>query len=397
MTTERDATLDERVRQLAHFDIFDELQTDRRYELLRFAQESCPVAHTDATGGYYNVTRFEDVRTVCENPDIYSSAQPGVAPTTVRLPPLDADPPLHKDFRQILNKFFAPAYLTRYEDVMRQLLHDVIDRWIDRGECEFVSEFAIPFTAGSLARVVLDEGNEERVARAIAAATRSALEGTAEAFADMAILAAEFLADREAQGSERDDVVSALVTRTIDGRPLTEEERLGVVTVLFLGGLDTTRGAIANIGYHLAADPAIEARLRDPRWVQTDLDEFLRFQPTVSVMGRLVTQDTVLNGCPLKAGDKVAIHFNMANRDPERFDHPDQLVFDREANPHISFGLGIHRCLGLHFARMQMSMAFNELLTRITNLRLQPGAEVKRTAGVSFPAPEVLHIEFDRR
>ena len=397
MTTERDATLDERVERLAHFDIFDESQADRRYELLRFAEQACPVAHTDATGGYYNITRFEDIRTVCENPDIYSSAQPGVAPTTVRLPPLDSDPPLHKDFRQILNKFFAPAYLTRYEDVMRQLVHDVIDRWIDRGECEFVSEFAIPFTAGSLARVVLDEGNEERVARGIAAATRSALEGTAEAFADMAILAAEFLADREAQGSDRDDVVSALVTRTIDGRPLTEEERLGVVTVLFLGGLDTTRGAIANIGFHLASDPAIEARLRDPRWVQTDLDEFLRFQPTVSVMGRLVTRDTVLNGCPLRAGDKVAIHFNMANRDPERFDRPDELVFDREANPHISFGLGIHRCLGLHFARMQLSMAFNELLTRITNVRLKPGVEVKRTAGVSFPSPELLHIEFDRR
>jgi cytochrome P450 len=108
-----------------------------------------------------------------------------------------------------------------------------------------------------------------------------------------------------------------------------------------------------------------------------------------------VQHDTVLNGCPLKAGDKVAIHFNMANRDPEKFDHPDELLFDRESNPHIAFGVGIHRCLGLHFARAQISMAFNELLTRVTNLQIKAGSEFKRTAGVSFPAPEQMHLTFD--
>ena len=388
--------MDPRLEQLSHFDLFDESQAPQRYELLRLSQQSCPVAHTDADDGYYNVTRFDDIRTICENPDIYSSTQPGVRHVPVRLPPLDEDPPLHKDYRQILNRYFAPAYLRRYEDDMRDLLREIIDRWIDRGECEFVSEFAIPFTAGSLARVVLDEDNEERVARAVAAVTRVAIEGTPETYQEVAMLAAEFMADRETQGKDRDDVLNALVTRTIDGRPLTAEERLGAVTVLFLGGLDTTRGMIANIGYHMAADAAIESRLRDPLWVQRDLDEFLRFESTVSVMGRLVTQDTVLNGNALKAGDKVAIHFAMANRDPEHFDRPEDLVFDRESNAHIAFGVGIHRCLGLHFARIQLSMAFNELLARITNPRLKPTAEIKRTAGVSFPSPEELHITFDR-
>ena len=382
--------------QLRHFDVFDESTAEQRYDVFRYAQSHAPVAHTDADDGYYNVTRFEDIRTICENPDTFSSTQPGVRHVPVRLPPLDEDPPLHRDYRMILNKFFAPNYLKRYEDDMRELVHEVIDRFIDRGECEFVSEFAIPFTAGSLARVVLDEGNEERVARAVEVVTRIAVEGTPEAYGEVAMLAAEFMADREASGSDRDDVLTALVNGTIDGRLLTPEERLGVVTVLFLGGLDTTRGAIVNIGYHLAAHPGVEARLRDPLWVQTDLDEFLRYETTVSVMGRVVTQDTELNGCPLTAGDKVAIHFNMANRDPDKFERPDELVFDREANPHIAFGLGIHRCLGLHFARIQISMAFNELLTRVTNVRLKPSAEFRRTAGVSFPSPDILHLEFDR-
>src|ERR1700730_1435490 len=383
------------IEELHHFDDFDETQADRRYELLRYSQQKCPVVHTDADDGYYNVTRFDDIRTICEDTTTYSSTQPGVKFVPVRLPPLDEDPPLHKDYRQILNKYFAPAYLKRYEDDMRSLAHEVIDRWIGRGEVEWISEFAIPFTAGSLARVVLDADNEERVARAVHAVTRVALEGTPDTYEGVAILAAEFMADREVAGNTRDDVLTALVNATISGRALTLEERLGVVTVLLLGGLDTTRGAIANVGYHLASNPRAEPRLRKPCWVQSVLDEFLRYESTVSVMARLVRQDTILNGCPLKAGDKVAIHFNMANRDPEKFVRPDEFVFDRESNPHVAFGVGIHRCLGLHFARAQISMAFNELLTRVTNLQIKPGAEFKRTAGVSFPAPDRMHLTFD--
>ena len=108
-------------------------------------------------------------------------------------------------------------------------------------------------------------------------------------------------------------------------------------------------------------------------------------------------EDTVLNGCPLKAGDKVAIHFNMANRDPEKFERPDELVFDRESNPHIAFGAR-HPSLPRTPLRasIQISMAFNELLTRVTNLRIKPSAEFKRTAGVSFPSPDILHLQFDR-
>jgi cytochrome P450 len=381
---------------LPHFDLFDESQTADRYEVLRYSQTSCPVAHTDADDGYYNVTRFEDVRAICEDPDTFSSVQPGIRGVPVRLPPLDEDPPRHKDYRQLLNRYFVPSYLRRYEDVMRALAHHVIDQFIDSGNCEFVSQFAIPFTAGSLARVVLDEDNEERVAKAVAAVTRTAIESTPETFQAVAALAAEFMADRARSGSTRDDVLTALVTQEVDGKMLTDEERLGVVTVLFLGGLDTTRGVIANIGYHLATDPLIESRLRDPKWVLRDLDEFLRYESTVSFMARVVTRDTVLNGCPLKEGDKVAIHFAMANRDPEIFRDPDELIFGRDPKPHAAFGLGIHRCLGLHFARMQIGMAFNELLTRVTNVKLQPGREVGRTVGVSFPAPDELHVSFDR-
>jgi cytochrome P450 len=190
--------------------------------------------------------------------------------------------------------------------------------------------------------------------------------------------------------------LTGLVTGTIDGRPLTMEERLGVVTVLLLGGLDTTRGAIANIAYHLATDQSIEARLRDPDWVKGDMDEFLRYESTVSFMARTLTEDVEVGGCPLKAGDRIAVHYQSANRDPRKFPNAERLDFTRQSNPHVAFGIGVHRCLGLNFARMQLRIAFDELLKQITNVKLKPGAEIVRSVGVSAGAPERMEITFDK-
>ncbi|MFL6144243.1 MAG: cytochrome P450 [Labedaea sp.] len=196
--------------------------------------------------------------------------------------------------------------------------------------------------------------------------------------------------------AEREDVLAALTRATIDGRTLTTEERLGIVTTLLLGGLDTTRGMIVNIAYHLATRDDVEAILRAPNWWRGELDEFLRFEPTVSFMARTVTQDTELGGTPLKAGDRIAIHFYSANRDPQRFDRPDELVFDRPNNSHMAFGIGVHRCLGLNFARIQLAIAFEELLKQATNFQLKAGLDIPRRTGVSLNSPVELHLTFDR-
>jgi cytochrome P450 len=174
------------------------------------------------------------------------------------------------------------------------------------------------------------------------------------------------------------------------------EEQVGVVVVLFLGGLDTTKATLGNIVRHMIEDPALERRLRDPRWIREDLDEFLRYETPVTFQARTVTRETVLNGCPLKAGDRIALHFAAANRDPSRFGDPDALDFDREQNPHAAFGLGVHRCIGLHFARMQIEIAFDALLRRITNLRVAGGEHIEMAKGVVL-TPERLPIEFDLR
>jgi cytochrome P450 len=385
----------------AHREFFENIDWFRREdcerlpEELAWARAECPIPHTNYDGGQHLVTRYDDLRIIGEHPEVFSSTVPGVLSVPVPLPPLDLDPPLHRDFRQVLNKYFTRSFLLRYAPEMERLADSLIDSFIDRGQVEFVSEFAIPFTAGSLARVVIDDDNEARMKLAIAAVT-DVSSGDPSAYERVAMIAAEILAERAASASDREDVMQALVTATVeDGRPLTMPEQLGVVTVLLLGGLDTTRGAIAHIGRFLAEVPGLEDRLRNPEWTKRDLDELLRYTSTVSVMGRVVTEDNDLLGCPLKAGDRLSVHWASGNRDETKFERPDELYFDRSKNPHIAFGVGVHRCVGQHFARLQLEVAFNRLLARLTNFSITPGTTVKETFGITPLAPEEMHLSFE--
>jgi cytochrome P450 len=125
------------------------------------------------------------------------------------------------------------------------------------------------------------------------------------------------------------------------------------------------------------------------------MDEFLRHDSVVTAMARKVTDATELNGVALHADDRLLIHYYSANHDAEQFERPDQLVFDRSRNPHVAFGLGVHRCLGSNLARLQIQVAFEELLARVTNLRIADGARVSFTSGVTR-MPTSLPLVFDR-
>ncbi|MDB5910840.1 MAG: Cytochrome, partial [Massilia sp.] len=296
-------------------DWFDEADCEQLDAELAWARRECPVVHSEYDGGMYVVTRYDDLRTVAEHPEVFSSSMPGVNVVPVPLPPLDLDPPLHRDFRAFLNRYFSRAFLSTYRSVMEDLADELVDGFIDRGEVEFVSEFSIPFSARSLAKIVLDDKDEARLARAVDAVTAVAVENSPETFGVVAGIALELLDERARSGEDRDDFLQGIVNATVEGgRRLTQSEMLGVVTVLLLGGLDTTRGAISHIGRFLAEEPGIQDRMRRPDWTRKDLDEFLRFTSTVSVMGRVVTEDNELLGCPMKAGDRLAVHWWSGNR-----------------------------------------------------------------------------------
>jgi len=379
-----------------HLDLFDPSHSERLWEVLSYARTACPVLKTDADEGYYIITRYDDLRTVLEDPGTYSSVQAGLRGVPLPMPPLTEDPPRHIEYRRALNKYLSRSFLGRYAADVRDTARTLLDNLVPRGRFDFMTDYAIPFTSRNLARVILDDSNAERIQRAIAIATRISSEGDPQAFFDMAALAEEFLRDRADSGSQRDDVLSAIVNGTVEGRPLTLQEQVGATMIMFTGGLDTTKAALGNIASHLAGDATLEQRLRDPEWIKADLDEFLRYESPITFMARTVTRDTELGGCPLKPGDRVAVHYASANRDESRFEHADRLDFGRQRNPHAAFGLGPHRCIGMHFARLQIEVAFGELLSRVTNLRIPQDAQVQTAVGIVL-SPEHLPVTFDVR
>jgi cytochrome P450 len=381
---------------LPDFDFFDPSHAPRADDVLRYARELCPVPHTTATGGYYIAASYDAATRVLGDQATFSSHEyVNIAGSGgVILPPIDADPPAHHDFRQLLNPFFHPRCLARSEDKVRGIARAAMQSWLDSGRCEFVHDFAGPFVTDVLAQVVFDADDPELFRQAAMCNDRVS-EGDVSAFPEFRALMVEFL-EKQVPADDAGDIVSAVQNGTVQGRPLTEDEKVGVVQILFSGGLDTTKVAISDIVCELAQRPDLEDRLRAPGWEKTTLDELLRYSSPVGALGRLVTRDVELGGQQLHAGDRVLVHYGSANHDASVFDSPDELVFDRERNPHIAFGLGIHRCIGIHLARMQVRVALTELLGRVTRIRLAPGASLHRRPGISKVLRE-LRIEFDQR
>lgn len=381
---------------LSQYDMWNPEHEKLKWEAFSYARSTCPVPHTSTDGGFWIVTRYEDVRRVLEDPKVFSSTGVAPRPSPVKLNPLDADPPFQTDLRKLLNPLFSRTALLKFEPMMREFAGEIIDRWIDKGEVDLISDFAAPFVGAVLAKVVYDERDEEKMAHAVDVVTQTAIEGSDEAFFELAVLAAEYLMEREDNPVERDDVLNAVMTGTVEGgRPLTEDERLGVLTVLFLGGLDTTRGAIGAIAFHVANDPALETRLRNPDWVRWDLDEFIRLDSPVGCLARIALEDAEVGGVQVKAGDHLLIRYDSANRDESQFVNPDRLSFGEQTSGHAGFGLGVHRCLGAQLARIQIGVAFDELFKRLTNLRPVPGEQTHWAPGIAN-GPEHLVLAFDK-
>src|ERR1700756_3886852 len=171
-----------------HFDLYDPSHCARLWEVLDFARSNCPVVRTDAAPGYFIVTRYDDVRAVAEDPATFSSAEPGLLGTPIRMPPVTEDPPTHAEYRRQLNPYFSRTALAKFGASMRQEAAKLVSAAAVPGRMEFMKDFAIPFTARNLAKVILDETNEDRLNRAVAAVSRISSEGTAEAFMETAAI-----------------------------------------------------------------------------------------------------------------------------------------------------------------------------------------------------------------
>jgi cytochrome P450 len=338
-------------------------------------REQEPVSKSEHHGGFHVISRYGDITTAARDYATFSSAEgTGTPPIPMRLLPIDTDPPLHREYRRIINPSFTPQAVLARADEWRTLALKIIDGIDVDDEVDLISAFALPFPQWVALRVIgFPDEDRADLAGWIDHITRlrgidDAKVGEASVGVMMRIM--QRLAERR-DAPRADDMISVLLDAEIDGRKLEDDELLFSLTLLLLGGLDTTTSAIAMAFLHLADHPADRPRLLDePGLLDTAVEEFVRVATPVQGLGRTVTTDTELSGCPLHAGDRVMLLWASGNRDPEAFDRPDDVLLDRHPNHHLGFGAGPHHCVGSHLGKLMVRIALEELLPRLGDFEI---------------------------
>jgi cytochrome P450 len=371
-----------------HFDhLSDELAQTLTGTMARM-RALCPVARSDAYDGFWVVSGYEEALSVAQNWQSFSSAH-GLSVTkssmVVRNLPVEADPPEQRVFKRLVNPYFTPAAVARWQGPTRQLVTRLIDAFIDDGACEFMDAFARPLPSLAFFEFAINAPAEDlaKVAHLASASSNPTVPNARESWLGLYQWIKDFI-DLRREQPPRGDVVDAIIGARIDGRAITQDEIIGAVQLLILGGLETTAGALGLTLIRFCQQPGIAALLRArPELIPDAIQELLRLETSFVSVGRTAVRDTELAGHTIKSGDKVLIHWASANRDSGEFADADAFDLGRERNRHLSFGVGPHRCLGSNLARMNMRIALEELLRRMDDIRLADGAAIRYHAGLT--------------
>jgi cytochrome P450 len=378
-----------------HYDPHFALNPHPDYAALR---AKCPVAHTDNYGGFYVVSKYDDISTVLHNAQVFSSWPADTPPTpghTRALIPLEVDPPEHRRYRTIIDPLFRPRAIEHIADEVRRYAAELVDAMVAKGEFDFMKEFAEPYPSSVFLRLVgLDSDAAQRDqlcswASTILHTTTNGVEhGDVEAQTAARLEAGkalnnflrELLDDRLTNPG--DDIISFLTTAEMPGaRKLDYREILNFAYVMVLAGLDTVSTAIGFSFLHLARRPDLQDRIAaDPSLIPTAIDELLRYEPIVHG-SRTVTEQTVLGGVELHPGDRVVIPLASAHRDEDVFPEADQLVIDRNPAKSMVFGAGNHRCVGSHLARLELNIAFEEIFKKMPRFSVPDDARLAAHGG----------------
>ena len=374
------------------FDHFDESYGADPFPIWRELQASGIIARGEDWRGAWVPTRHADVCAVAEDPATFSNRGAvlakfaSMADIGLIIPPISSDPPDHTEIRRLLLPYFAPRRIEALRTDVEQLADELIDAFIDEGRCDGAIDYARYIPVRVIARMLgiplEDEAIFFRWVHEIVETAPLDLMSAAAALGDFFGYFRQQLEQRRAEPGG-DDLISYLDGAELGGRPLEDHEILSTCLLLLIAGIDTTWSSIGASLWHLARHPEDRAALRrDPELWLTGVEELLRAYAPVT-MAREVMVDTEVLGCPMHAGDPMLLPFPAANRDPEVFPDADEVHLDRQANRHVAFGVGIHRCLGSNLARMELTVALQRFLARI------PDFEVADEDGVRWAAGQI--------
>jgi cytochrome P450 len=362
----------------------------------------CPVARS-SFGDNPVLSRYEDVAWGLRHPELFSSEMEKLLALGTERPmiPQQIDPPAQTRYRRLLDPHFSRRRMEELAPAIRSQANALIDRFEGRGECEFDAEFAVPLPCGAFLSLLglplsdLDAFLEMKddIIRPqrrrgvpmlpIEEATKIRVEAGRRIYGYF-----ESAID-ERERRPREGLVSSLVHAEIDGEKLSRTEILDICFLLLLAGLDTVTATLGcNVAY-LAAHPEQRRRiLDDPGLIPAAVEELLRWETPVTGVPRVAKQDLELHECPIKKGQLVTFLLGAANTDDAHFLDAQSVDFARERNIHVAFGVGPHRCLGSHLARMELRVALEEWHRRIPHYAVKPGETPRYSLGIR----EVMYL-----
>ena len=385
-------------RLVAEFDHWDPELAKDPFPVYDDLRAQCPVAHSDAYGGFFVLSRYEDIEAAARDHETFSSRSisvpdPGVMPSS---PPLDLDPPRHTAFRRVLLPYFSPGRTQMLEPITRAVAGGLVKSFVEQGHCDVSENFAKHVPIAVLSHVL---GVEPRDEALFSDWTDLIVSGgpdpevSANANGEVRDYFARLIEERRRQ--PKDDLASFLVDAEVEGEAMSTADRLGVASLLLVAGIDTTWCMLGTSLWWLAQHPEARQRLIDDAalWPSA-VEELLRRFAPVSVV-RIVTEDVSIDGQVIPQDEHVLLPFPAGNLDGEAFPEPHTLQLDRAPNRHLAFGAGVHRCIGAHLARMELRVGLEEFLRAIPDFELDGDDPVSWKPG-QIRGPSRLLLRWDR-
>jgi cytochrome P450 len=347
----------------------------------------------------YTAYSYEAVLQVLRDGDTFSSKMyADVMGVVMGHTILEMDEPEHRKYRSLLQQAFTKKSLEHWEhELVRPVIDRLIDKFIDRGKAELVTELTLPFPVdviGGLFGIPEDEMKQFHVWTVELISVGLDFEGAINASKQIREHLKVLLELRRSEGCVGQDLLSILGRAELDGHRLTDDEIFAFCCLLLPAGAETTARSSANLLYGLFTHPDQLAIVRnDPvTMIPKAMEEGLRWEPPLLMIMRQATKDTVVCGVPIAKGSLVVTSLGAANHDASRWDNPEEIDVLRDQHQHMAFAFGPHMCLGQHLARMETRVLFEQLFARLPNLRLDPDGTVGPITGLTFRSPTALPV-----
>jgi cytochrome P450 len=391
------------------FDMFLDpaLLTDPHERVREMLREAPPFFWTPRNGGHWVALGHKENYAASRDTALFSSelfpremipAMLAAVPGATHLPlptPINMDPPDHTRFRAPLNAAFSPRAMMARKEEVRALANELIDKVVAQGHCDFIADVAEPLPVQVFLKLMGLPVERMAEFRTLVHEFLAPVNSPLDPILRMRNVAEAMRPEFEARRTEpRDDLISLLWRTEIDDQPMTYETMEDFGVLLFIAGLDTVINGMGFGVRHLAQNPEFQAELRaDPRRVVEAAEELLR-RYTFTVPTRRIARDDTFAGQQVKEGERLMLFLPGADLDAREFADPEKFDIDRENNVHIAFGVGPHRCLGSHLARIELQVVYEQMLERLPPFRMDESRPPKFHAG-NIIAIDSLPLRWD--